>query len=89
LIGGAAGCIVAGRLAVADPSLSILLIEWGRDNYNDLLVVNPGFWKLGLSPAVKHTINYVGNKSPQLADRNPVVPNGGILGGGSSINVLM
>lgn len=80
---------MAGRLAATDPNLSILLIEWGRDNYNDVLVVNPGLWKFALAPEAKNTINYVGNKAPQLADRCPVVPNGGILGGGSSINAQM
>lgn len=32
LTGGTAGCIVAGRLAEADPNLSILVIERGPDN---------------------------------------------------------
>ncbi|KAK4211453.1 GMC oxidoreductase-domain-containing protein [Rhypophila decipiens] len=87
--GGTAGCIVAGRLAAADPNLTILVIEWGRDNHNDPLVVNPAFWKFLFPPAAKSSIFYMGNKAPQLADRVPIVPAGGLLGGGSSINVQM
>ena len=33
LAGGLTGCVVAGRLAEADPKLEILLIEQGPDNY--------------------------------------------------------
>ncbi|KAK8073332.1 GMC oxidoreductase-domain-containing protein [Apiospora phragmitis] len=36
---GTAGCVIAARLAEADPKLSILVIEGGRDNYNDPLVL--------------------------------------------------
>ncbi|CAI4212068.1 unnamed protein product [Parascedosporium putredinis] len=60
--GGTAGCIVAGRLAEADPTLSVLVIEGGANNHN--------------VPSV-------------LADREPIVPSGGTLGGGSSINFMM
>ncbi|KAM7204686.1 GMC oxidoreductase domain containing protein [Naviculisporaceae sp. PSN 640] len=87
--GGTAGCIVAGRLAAADPTLSILVMEWGRNNHEDPLVVNPAFWRFLFPPAAKSSIFYMGNKAPQLADRTPIVPAGGILGGGSSINVQM
>lgn len=80
---------MAGRLAAADPDLSILVIEWGRDNHDDPLVVNPAFWRFLFPPAAKSSIFYEGNQAPQLADRSPVVPAGGILGGGSSINVQM
>ncbi|KAK3326013.1 GMC oxidoreductase [Apodospora peruviana] len=87
--GGSAGCIVAGRLAAADPGLSILLIEWGRNNYNDPKVVNPIFFLHHLVPANKTAHFYQANRSSQLADREPVVPAGGTLGGGSSINFMM
>ncbi|KAK8133111.1 GMC oxidoreductase [Apiospora kogelbergensis] len=87
--GGTAGCVVAARLAEADPTLSILVIEGGRNNHNDPLVVNPAPFLALLQPATKAALFYKGNKAPQLADREPIVPSGGILGGGSSINFMM
>jgi alcohol oxidase len=39
--GGTAACVAAGRLAKASPELKILLIEVGKNNYQDPTVVNP------------------------------------------------
>jgi alcohol oxidase len=39
--GGAAGCVVAGKLAEADPNLSIFVIEGRQDNYANPSVVHP------------------------------------------------
>ncbi|KAK8064414.1 gmc oxidoreductase [Apiospora phragmitis] len=86
---GTAGCVVAARLAEADPSLSILVIEGGRNNHNDPAVVNPAPFLSLLQPSNKAALFYQGNQAPQLAGRAPVVPAGGILGGGSSVNFMM
>lgn len=48
--GGTAACVVAGRLAKADPSLKILLVEGGKNNYNDPTVVNPAVYLSHLAP---------------------------------------
>ncbi|KAI5457655.1 GMC oxidoreductase-domain-containing protein [Mariannaea sp. PMI_226] len=87
--GGTAACVIAGRLAEADPNLSILLIEGGPDNYNVPNVIHPIFFLDHLLPTSKTAIFYKGNKAKQLADREPIVPSGGTLGGGSSINFMM
>ncbi|KAI8622903.1 GMC oxidoreductase [Xylariaceae sp. FL1651] len=87
--GGTAGCIVAGRLAEADPNLSILVIEGGLDNYENLTVVTPAMFLTHLAPDSKTALFYQTVKSKYLADREAVVPSGGILGGGSSINFMM
>ncbi|KAJ4124103.1 Alcohol oxidase [Fusarium oxysporum f. sp. narcissi] len=87
--GGTAACIVAGRLAEADPSLCILVIEGGQNNYNVPNIIHPAFSMAHLSPTSKTTMFYKGNKAKQLADREPIVASGGVLGGGSSINLLM
>ncbi|KAK8121678.1 hypothetical protein PG984_010348 [Apiospora sp. TS-2023a] len=87
--GGTAGCVVAARLAEADPSLSILVIEGGRDNHDDPTVVNPAPFLTHLQPSNKSALFWKGNKAPQLADREVIIPSGGILGGGSSINFMM
>lgn len=87
--GGLAGCVVAGRLAEADPDLSILVIEQGLNNYGAPEVVHPALYPRNLFPNSKYTLFWQGNQSPQLADRKPIVPSGGTLGGGSSINWMV
>ncbi|KAI1421237.1 GMC oxidoreductase [Xylaria sp. FL1777] len=87
--GGTAGCIVAGRLAEADPSLSILVIERGPDNYDNPAVVTPAMFLTHVAPDSKTAIFYKAKKSNSLAGREVIVPNGGLLGGGSSINFMM
>lgn len=42
--GGLAGCVVAGRLAEADPKLQILVIEQGPNNYGLPEVVYPALY---------------------------------------------
>jgi len=87
--GGSAGCVLTSRLAQADPSLSILLIEQGKDNYNVPKVIHPGLFPENLEPDSDTAILWQGNKSPELNGRAPIVPSGGILGGGSSINWMV
>jgi alcohol oxidase len=89
LLGGTAGCIVAARLAEADPNLTILVIERGANNRDVPSVVTPAFYLQNLLPTSKTAIFYKGNKAEQLAGREPIVPSGGTLGGGSSINFMM
>ncbi|KAE9975416.1 hypothetical protein EG328_003204 [Venturia inaequalis] len=87
--GGSAGCVLTSRLAQADPSLSILLIEQGKDNHHVPKVIHPGLFPENLEPDSDSAIFWQGNKSPELAGRAPIVPSGGILGGGSSINWMV
>lgn len=87
--GGTAACVVAARLAEADPNLSILIIEGGQDNYENPTVVNPAMFLAHLAQGSKTALFYQANKSNALAGREVIVPSGGILGGGSSINFMM
>ncbi|KAI0809956.1 alcohol oxidase-like protein [Xylaria sp. FL0064] len=87
--GGTAGCIVASRLADADPNLSILVIESGSNNYNMPTVVNPVFLFTHVIPGSKTATFHTARQEAALANRESVVPSGKILGGGSSINFLM
>lgn len=80
---------MAGRLAAASPSLSILCVEYGPDNYNDPTFTTPGFMLSHLDPSKKTTLFYKGAKSPSTGNRDMVVPSGGVLGGGSSVNFMM
>ncbi|KAG8629914.1 hypothetical protein KVT40_001533 [Elsinoe batatas] len=87
--GGSAGCIVAARLTEAYPDLSILLIEQGSNNYQVPEVIHPGLFPRNIAPGSDTALFWQGNHAKQLADRSPVVPSGGILGGGSSINWMV
>lgn len=71
--GGLAGCVIAGRLTEADPNLSILVIEQGPDNFEEPQVVHPALYPRNLFPSSNFTLFWQGNKSPQLADRSPIV----------------
>ncbi|KAJ4409981.1 hypothetical protein N0V82_009349 [Gnomoniopsis sp. IMI 355080] len=88
-LGGAAGCIVAGRLAEAARELSILLIESGPNNFGDPMVTIPAFWLSHTDPNDKYTWSYKATASHYLAGRESIVPAGRILGGGSSVNMLL
>jgi alcohol oxidase len=81
--------IIASRIAEHSPNLSVLVIEQGANNKDVPHIVNPVFYLQNLLPTTKTALFYKGNKAPQLADREPIVPCGGTLGGGSSINFMM
>ncbi|KAK0380850.1 GMC oxidoreductase [Colletotrichum limetticola] len=87
--GGTAGSIVASRLAEADPSLSILVIEQGKDSFNVTNVIYPALFERNTLPNSDTALFWKAKKSSQLADREPVVETGGILGGGSAINWMV
>jgi alcohol oxidase len=87
--GGTAGCVAAGRLAKADPSLEILVVEYGIDTENDPRIVHPALFPALLAPNSNTTLVYDAKPSESLAGRAPVVHAGGCLGGGSSINFMM
>ncbi|KAM0287377.1 hypothetical protein ACHAO9_007781 [Fusarium lateritium] len=87
--GGTSGCVIAGRLAEADPHLSVLVIEGGQNNYNVPQIVRPAYYLSHLAPNSSRTIFYKSNKASELANREVVVASGGTLGGGSSINFMM
>lgn len=52
-------------------------------------VINPALFQEHLYPNSKTAIFYKTNKQAELADREVVIPTGGILGGGSSINFML
>ena len=87
--GGSAGCVVAGRLAAADPTLSILLIEGGANNRDLENIVNPLFFREHFAPTAKTAVQYLGKAQPELGGRRPPMLTGGTLGGGSSINIML
>ena len=52
-------------------------------------VVHPALYPRNLFPSSKITLFWQTKKSAQLANRAPIVPSGGTLGGGSAINWLV
>ncbi|KAI5475229.1 hypothetical protein MNV49_001709 [Pseudohyphozyma bogoriensis] len=103
--GGAAGSVVAGRLAKADPNLQVAIIESGQDNRDMPSSIQPALYISHLAPTsttgkegsvppdcAETNVDssfYVGKESKALGGRAPIVPTGHVMGGGSSINFMM
>jgi alcohol oxidase len=64
------------------------VIEGGPDNYENPTVVTPAMFVANTIPGSKLALFYKANKAESTANREMVVPAGGVLGGGSSINYL-
>jgi alcohol oxidase len=65
------------------------VVEGGPNNFNVATIVHPALFLSALMPTSNVTIFYQGIKESQLDDRELIVPSGGTLGGGSSINLMM
>ncbi|KIP06402.1 hypothetical protein PHLGIDRAFT_72751 [Phlebiopsis gigantea 11061_1 CR5-6] len=87
--GGTTSCLVAGRLADADPSLKILILESGPHTQDDLAHTQPARYLSHLAPTSTTVSFMVANPERELRDRQTVVPCGNCVGGGSSINFMM
>ncbi|KAK6198244.1 hypothetical protein LQW54_010458 [Pestalotiopsis sp. IQ-011] len=87
--GGTAGCIVAARLSDADPTLTVLVIEEGKNNDGDPSITHPILCLGAIMPTSTVTRFHVGSAEPQLGGRQLTVPVGSVLGGGSSVNLMM
>ncbi|WP_423822453.1 GMC family oxidoreductase N-terminal domain-containing protein [Salinisphaera sp. SPP-AMP-43] len=82
---GAAGCALAGRLA-ENSAISVLLIEaGGREDVPEVL--EPGRWPLNLES--DRDWGFVAQPNPHLNQRSIPLNMGKVLGGGSSINVMV
>ncbi|TFK74184.1 alcohol oxidase [Pluteus cervinus] len=87
--GGASGCLVAGRLAKADPSLKILIVEQGEHTKDKPAHIQPARYFSHLAPTSKTVTFNVGKPSEHVGNRSIVIPSGRCLGGGSSVNFAM
>ncbi|KAG2364370.1 GMC oxidoreductase-domain-containing protein [Suillus spraguei] len=86
--GGTTACVVAGRLTTHDPSLRILILEAGQHSLNKPIHVQPSQSRLNLAPTSTTVTFNIGNPSPRLNDRAPVVACGRCVGGGSCVNFM-
>ncbi|MCL4143320.1 UNVERIFIED_CONTAM: hypothetical protein GTU68_032321 [Idotea baltica] len=83
--GGAAGCVLASRLAV-DTDKSVLLVERGRSDSNRWIRIPATFFKAIQSQDAEAVIS---EPDPTLDGAHFPVPQGRVLGGGSSINGMI
>ena len=84
--GGAAGCVLARRLA-ADGAATVLLIEAGPNDEGVPAIDAAGAWT-GLLGG-PHDWGYSYAPGPQLDGRVIPIPRGRVLGGSSSINAML
>lgn len=84
--GGSSGCVTAGKL-VGEHGARVLLLEAGGNDDDKLIKMPAGTFKmmLGGSAHIKH---YVSEQQKQLNGRTVGVPQGNVIGGGSSVNVM-
>ena len=82
---GSAGCVLANRLS-EDPDTSVLLLEAGGPDTNDLIHLPAAFSALYRSAQDwDHSTIY----EPFANDRRIYLPRGKVLGGSSSINAMI
>jgi choline dehydrogenase-like flavoprotein len=84
--GGSAGCVTASRL-VLEHSARVLLLEAGPSDRSPLIRMPAGSFKMmfGKSPYIKR---YTSAPQAMLGGRTVSIPQGHVVGGSSSINVM-
>ena len=83
--GGAAGCVLAARLA-QDTEASVALIERGRRDRNPWIHIPATFFKAIQSRDVEAQTS---EPDPSVENRPFVVPQARVLGGGTSVNGMI
>jgi len=81
--GGSAGCVVAARLA-SEGNNRVLLLEAGHSNRHPLLDMPPGIFKMIHGSKFMHY--HTTTPQEHLDGRQHDIPQGNVLGGGSSVN---
>ena len=84
--GGSAGSVVASRLAAAQPSATVLLIEAGPDGRGVAQIVDPPQWTKLRGTALDWGYSYA--PSGEVNGRAIPVPRGKVLGGCGAVNAM-
>ena len=84
--GGSSGCVLAARLS-ENPDNQVLLIESGHRDTDQFIHIPAGFFKVIEKRRDAHF--YRSEAEPGSNDRVNVVPQGNVIGGGSSINAMI
>ena len=83
---GSAGCVLADRLS-KDRKNSVLILEAGGKDWNPLIHIPAGFYKVHNDPKINW--NYSTEPENGLNGRSIDIPRGKVLGGSSSINGMV
>lgn len=83
--GGSAGCVLANRLSESTDA-RVLLLEAGGEDASWLIHIPVGFAKMTTGP---YTWGYTSVAQEHGNNREIVLPQGRVLGGGGSINALV
>lgn len=83
--GGSSGSLIAGKMAEA--GAKVLVLEAGGSDKSPLISMPAGFVKL--LTAEKFMWFYESTVQQRLGGRQPVVPSGRVIGGGSSVNAMV
>ncbi|KAJ7508943.1 GMC oxidoreductase-domain-containing protein [Mycena galericulata] len=88
--GGTAACVAAGRLAAADSTLRILIVENGRLTKDVPCFTQPARHTKNLvDPGMQDLTFHHATPGASVGGRRPIVSNGSCVGGGSSVNAMM
>ncbi|WP_019998180.1 GMC family oxidoreductase [Aureimonas ureilytica] len=82
---GSGGSVVAGRLA-AETDATVLVLEAGGTDQLEA-VLNPLLWPTNIGS--ERDWNYAAEPSPAVNGRSLILPMGKVVGGGSSVNVMI
>ncbi|RDJ05774.1 GMC family oxidoreductase [Rhizobium grahamii] len=84
--GGSSACVVAEKL-VRDGKARVLLLERGPAKANPIMSFPAGYMKFLAKDT--YLAMHQTKPQPQLDGRGPIVPQGKVLGGGSTVNAMV